>query len=91
MVQKMTVEGKVLKWGNSFGIRVNKEVVKKLKLKESEIVELEIRKRENPLIELFESQSKLKITRKEFEENRKLLEGNLDARTNALSRQLRPR
>jgi antitoxin component of MazEF toxin-antitoxin module len=91
MVQKMTVEGKVLKWGNSFGIRVNKEVVDKLKLNEHEIVELEIKKRDNPLKELFGSMPKLKITREEFLKNRREIEGDVDAKWDALSRQLRSR
>jgi antitoxin component of MazEF toxin-antitoxin module len=91
MELKLTTEGKVLKWGNSFGIRINKDVVEKLKLNEYETVELEIRKRDNPLKELFGAMPKLKITREEFMKNRKELEGDIDARWDALSRQLRSR
>ena len=91
MALKMTTEGKVLKWGNSFGIRINKDVVEKLKLNEHETVELEIKKRDNPLKELFGSMPKLKITREEFLKNRREIEGDVDARGDSLSRQLRSR
>lgn len=91
MALKMTTEGKVLKWGNSFGIRINKDVVEKLKLNEHETVELEIKKRDNPLKELFGSMKGNPITREEFLKNRKEIEGDVDARWDALSRQLRSR
>jgi len=36
------MEVKVTKWGNSLGIRLNKEIVEAIHLKENDIVELEV-------------------------------------------------
>ena len=73
MVKKMRIEGTVLKWGNSFGIRIGKEVVDTLKLNEKEKVDLDIRKKDNPLIELWSS--KINISKKRIKELSKELEG----------------
>jgi len=36
------MNAKVKKWGNSFGIRLNKEIVKQLSLTENDVLEVEI-------------------------------------------------
>ncbi|HLD97236.1 MAG TPA: AbrB/MazE/SpoVT family DNA-binding domain-containing protein [Candidatus Nanoarchaeia archaeon] len=41
------------KWGNSVGIRIPKKVAEALDLKEEQEIIVEIRKKENPLRELF--------------------------------------
>jgi antitoxin component of MazEF toxin-antitoxin module len=61
---------KTRKWGNSIGVVLPKEEIDRLKIKENEEIILEIRKKDNPLRELYEAKLP-KITRKEFEEFRK--------------------
>ncbi len=41
------------KWGNSVGIRIPKKVAEALDIKEEQEIIIEIRKKENPLRELF--------------------------------------
>lgn len=46
---------KTRKWGNSLGVRIPKEVVEEMRLKENQEVVLDIKPKENPLKELFGS------------------------------------
>lgn len=44
---------KTKKWGNSVGIRIPKKMAEELNIKEEQEIIVEIRKKENPLRELF--------------------------------------
>ena len=44
---------KTKKWGNSIGIRIPKKMAEELDIKEEQEIIVEIRKKENPLRELF--------------------------------------
>ena len=44
---------KTKKWGNSVGIRIPKKTAEELGIKEEQEIIIEIRKKENPLRELF--------------------------------------
>jgi len=61
---------KTRKWGNSIGVVLPKEELARLKIGEDEEVIVEIKRKENPLRELYEAKLP-KITRKEFEKFRK--------------------
>lgn len=71
MVKKMTLTGTLLKWGNSYGIRVSKADVERLQLVEKQQVELhDIRPARNPLKELAEANLHLHLTREELKKHR---------------------
>ena len=44
---------KTRKWGNSLGVRIPKDVVKEMKLRENQEIAIEIKQKENVLKELF--------------------------------------
>ena len=44
---------KTRKWGNSLGVRIPKDAVRELKLRENQYVVIDIKPKENPLKELF--------------------------------------
>jgi len=69
------IKGKIMKWGNSYGLRISKTDFEKLNLGLNQNVTIKIEKRENPLRELFESGLNLKNTREELKKERKALEG----------------
>mgnify|MGYP001613037385 CR=1 FL=1 len=46
---------KTRKWGNSLGVRIPKNAVKELKLRENQEVIVDIKPKDNPLKELFGS------------------------------------
>lgn len=64
---------KTKKWGNSLGVVIPKEEVKKLKLHEGQTIRLEIVDTESPLKEFFgwDKEKKIRIA---IEENRKIFE-----------------
>jgi antitoxin component of MazEF toxin-antitoxin module len=71
------IETKVKKWGNSVGILIPKEDVKKLHLKQGEQVLVNIQRKENPLNELWGFGQKMgkirrKSTKEELQELREL-------------------
>ncbi len=68
------IVGKIKKWGNSFGLLIPKEELRRMNLGENQEVVAEITKKENPLKELFGFGKKNRITREEFLETRKMLE-----------------
>ena len=72
----MEVNGTILRWGNSYGVRLSRSQVKKLNLKEKEKVVLKLKREVNPLKDLWDLGGKNKriISRKEFEDTRKILE-----------------
>ncbi|MFH1306507.1 MAG: hypothetical protein ABIH83_02510 [Candidatus Micrarchaeota archaeon] len=49
----MNICGTILRWGNSFGLRLTKSDLERLNIHENEEVEIDIRKKEDPLRELF--------------------------------------
>ena len=61
---------KTIKWGNSIGIVLPKEDLERLKIQAVEEIVIEIKKKNNPLQELYDA-GLPKITRKEFEKSRK--------------------
>jgi hypothetical protein len=69
------IEGKIKKWGNSFGLLIPKDEMQKLNLDENLEVVVDIIKKENPLRELFGAGKNDRITKEEFLGTRKLLEG----------------
>ena len=46
---------KTRKWGSSLGVIIPKEAVKRLKLRENQEVIIDIKPKDNPLMELFGS------------------------------------
>lgn len=69
---------KTKKWGNSIGVLLPKAFVRDHHLKPEEEIVLDIKeKRSNVLKELFGAGKDKKITKKDFLEARKLLEGKL--------------
>ena len=54
---------KVKKWGNSFGLIIPKDEMRKLNINENQEVVVDITKKENPLKELFGSGKKHKINK----------------------------
>ena len=75
MANKMTIQGTILKWGNSYGIRINKEVVEKMNLREKESIDFNIRKKGNPFEEAFGLIAEKPISKKRVRELSKELEG----------------
>lgn len=71
----MPIDATILKWGNSYGIRLSKKDVHKLHLKQNEKVSVEIKHKNNPLEELYGS-AKIegKITIKDLKKIRKELD-----------------
>jgi len=67
----------IKKWGNSAGVLIPKDELRKMGLAEDQEVIIEIRKKENPLKELFGFGKQNKITKEEFLETRKLLDGRI--------------
>jgi len=68
---------KIKKWGNSMGIVIPKDEVRRLKLKVDQDVNMELFKKENPLKELHGFGKRMggkKITKKEFLEYRRSFE-----------------
>ncbi len=66
---------KTKKWGNSMGILIPQEEVKKLKLHEGQTVSVEIVNAENPLKELFGSgkgRGDLRVTLEEIRTSKEL-------------------
>ena len=47
------VKAEVRKWGHSLGVTLPKDVTKRLKIKEHEIIELKVRKGKGDLMDLF--------------------------------------
>jgi len=74
----MYVNGTILKWGNSVGIRLNKSDLAALNVHEREQVRIQIRKIQSPLAELYglTKREKLKISRSDIASARKELEGS---------------
>ena len=72
----MSIDATVLKWGNSYGLRLSKKDVQRLNLRQKEQVVVEIRRKENPLKELFGAAKRegKKISRKDIMDARKMLE-----------------
>jgi antitoxin component of MazEF toxin-antitoxin module len=70
----MTINVKTRKWGSSIGIVIPSEEAAKLNLKENEEIIAEIRKKENPLKELFGSIETRKTAEDIIAETRKELE-----------------
>ncbi|MBN1275155.1 hypothetical protein JXA12_02590 [Candidatus Woesearchaeota archaeon] len=75
MVGKITLTGTILKWGNSYGIRINKEEVERMRLQEKQQVEVAIKPIKNPLLELWGSAKDNPITKEDFLRIRRELEG----------------
>jgi len=74
------ITSKIKKWGNSLGLLIPKDELRRMGIGEDEEVIVEIIKKENPLKELFGFGKKKRIIREEFLEVRALLEeGNEDA------------
>ena len=61
------MEGKIMKWGNSYGLLIQKDEVRKRELKEGETVEIELRKKQG-LTKLF-GMCKFKRSMKEIMED----------------------
>jgi len=59
----MYVNLEVRRWGNSVGVVIPKEVVRKLHVKAGDQVVIDIQKRDNPLKELFGSMKFSKPTK----------------------------
>jgi len=76
MVKKMTMQGTILKWGNSYGIRISKEMVEKMKLQEKERVNLEVKPIQNPLKELWGTGKDNPISKETIRKLAKELEGD---------------
>jgi hypothetical protein len=74
MSDKMMINGTILKWGNSYGIRINKELVDKLNLKEKDAVIIDAITPSNPLQELWGLGKTNPISKKEFQKARKEIE-----------------
>ena len=72
----MDVDGTVLEWGNSYGIRISKKDVLRLKLRSREKIKVQILHTQNPLRELFglSRREGKKITHKDIREARKELD-----------------
>lgn len=70
------INGKIMKWGNSYGLRISKNDFENLNLGLNQEVTAKIEKRENPLKELFGAFKDKPISRKKFLEHRKELEGD---------------
>lgn len=62
---------KTRKWGNSIGVVLPKKELDRLKIGEDEEIIVEVKKKENPLRELFGAGKDNPITREEFEAFRK--------------------
>ena len=71
----MAVEVKTKKWGNSIGIVIPIEAVKRLNIKPDEEIVIEIEKKENVLKEMFGSMKFKKSTKQILKEVREELEG----------------
>ncbi|HLC61856.1 AbrB/MazE/SpoVT family DNA-binding domain-containing protein [Candidatus Woesearchaeota archaeon] len=52
---------KTRKWGNSLGVRIPKDVVRELRLRENQDIAIDIKPAENPLKELFGALKPLKL------------------------------
>lgn len=75
MVRKMII-GKIKKWGNSLGLIIPKEELRKMDIGENQEVIVDITKKDNPLKELFGFGKRNKIkksTKQIIEETRKEL------------------
>ena len=71
MARKMALTGTLLKWGNSYGIRVSKADVERLQLSERQQIEIgSIRPLKNPLRELWDADLDVHISREELKEFR---------------------
>lgn len=71
MAKKMTITGTVLKWGNSYGIRLSKADVQRLHLSERQQVEIgAIRPVENPLKKLWDANLDVRISREDLKKFR---------------------
>ena len=71
----MAVEVKTKRWGNSIGIVIPIEAVKRLNIKPDEEIVIEIEKKENVLKEMFGSMKFKKSTKQILKEAREELEG----------------
>jgi hypothetical protein len=74
MVEKMEINGTILKWGNSYGIRISKDLVENLNLKEKDFVLIESIKPVNPLKELWGQGKNNPINKNNFLKRRKEIE-----------------
>lgn len=68
---------KTRKWGNSIGVIIPKEELSKMNIKENQDVVLEIRKKDNPLKELFGFGKNNPITKEEFIKTRAMMESRI--------------
>lgn len=79
MVKKMTLTGTLLKWGNSYGIRVSKADVERLQLSEKQQIEIgNIKPLKNPLQDLWGAHMDDPITWEEVKEFRRSMESKWD-------------
>lgn len=69
MVKKMTLTGTLLKWGNSYGIRVSKEDVFRLNLCEKQEIEFDV-KPLNPLQELWDASLSIDMSKEDIKKIR---------------------
>ncbi len=76
----MVINGTILEWGNSMGIRLKKSDLAALHLQPRQAVQVQITKIDNPLRELWglAKREKASISRSEFKRMRRELEGDLD-------------
>lgn len=72
----MEIEGRILNWGNSFGIRLSKGDVEDLKVKPKDKVRVKVVRSKNPLEELFGlgERTGVKITHEMIKQARKEME-----------------
>ena len=75
MVIILNVLMKTKQWGNSVGMIIPAEIVKDLSIHPGEEVVVEIKKKENPLKELWGAFKMDKNWKKEFKKHRKEMEG----------------
>ncbi len=71
------IMSKTKRWGNSVGLIIPKEELKKMNIAEGEEILVEITKKQSPLKELFGVGKNSKITKQEFQETRKILEDDV--------------
>jgi antitoxin component of MazEF toxin-antitoxin module len=74
----MAVTGRIRQWGNSLGLRLSKADLNELNIGVDDEVIVEIRKKENPLLELskyFKEHNLKPITHASIRRARKELEG----------------
>lgn len=76
-MKRVKMIGTVLKWGNSYGIRISKTDMERLNLKEKQQVDIiDIKPVKNPLLELWGT-SKDKFTKDDL---KKMREGMIESK-----------